>query len=172
MASKIKAGKVIEYGGMEWIVLNVERDRLLILARKATVRKAFDEGGSNNFAKSTLCAYLNGEFVKMLESNGADTSAIVATSCGTDTSLRVSLLTVEQYEARKAVIPNIKQWWWLRSPARLLDYVAAVRPDSSVDLGGCDVLYGNYAVRPALWMKHSAADLLQARCVPYMNKKG
>lgn len=43
-------------------------------------------------------------------------------------------------------------WWWLRSPGSNQDYAASVFPDGDVHVYGNYVRYGNYAVRPALWI--------------------
>ncbi len=103
MKNKLEAGNIISYGGMEWIVLDVEQEKVFVLARGAIGTRAFDRNGSNDFVNSTLFAYLNGEFIKKLEANGADTSAIVPAEDGAD----VFLLSVEEYKKYKKVIPNI-----------------------------------------------------------------
>ena len=150
----IEAGNIISYGGMEWIVLDVEQEKVLVLAKESIGNMPFDENGSNNFAKSVLCAYLNGEFVMALEADGADTSAIVPAEDGVD----VFLLSVEEYEKYKNVIPNINNWWWLRTPGDDQYRAALVYSGSSVYHCGNYVVYVLGAVRPALWLKRDAVQ--------------
>lgn len=77
---KIAPSSVINYGGLDCIILDVEQDRILVLAKESIGNMPFDEGNSNNFPKGTLCKYLNGEFIKQLKANGADTSALIPTT--------------------------------------------------------------------------------------------
>lgn len=77
---KIAPSSVINYGGLDCIVLDVEQDKILVLAKESIGNMPFDEGNSNNFPKGTLCKYLNGEFIKKLKANGADTSALIPTT--------------------------------------------------------------------------------------------
>ena len=152
MSEKLKAGGVISYGGMEWIVLDVEQEKVLVLAKDSIGFMPFDKNCSNYFVSSTLFAYLNDEFIKVLEANGADTSVIVPAEDGTD----VFLLSVEEYKKYKNVIPNIDKWWWLRTPGDDQYYAANVSTDGSVFHAGNYVGNDTYAVRPALWLKSDA----------------
>ena len=43
-------------------------------------------------------------------------------------------------------------WWWLRSPGLFQSYAAYVYSDGDVYEHGFNVHFGNYAVRPALWI--------------------
>ncbi len=154
MENKLEAGNIISYGGMEWIVLDVEQEKVLVLARKAIGTSAFDENGSNDFAIGTLCKYLNDEFIKELEANGADTSAIVPAEDGAD----VFLLSVEEYKAYKKYIEKINVRWWLRTPGRYQNYAVVVLPSNSVERRGDYVDIDTHAVRPALWLKREGVQ--------------
>lgn len=154
MENKLEAGNIISYGGMEWVVLDVVQDKVLVLAKDSIGFMLFDKNCNNDFVSSTLFAYLNGEFIKELEANGADTSAIPDEENG----IRVALLSVEEYEKYKNVIPNINNWWWLRTPGDYQDYAASVNPDRTVYLNGDYVDNDNGAVRPALWLKRDAVQ--------------
>lgn len=100
---KIAPSSVINYGGLDCIVLDVEQDKILVLAKESIGNMPFDEGNSNNFPKGTLCKYLNGEFIKKLKANGADTSALIPTrsdiECQTlDLISRIKLLDEDDRE--------------------------------------------------------------------------
>ena len=51
---KIAPSSVINYGGLDCIVLDVEQDKILVLAKESIGNMPFDEGNSNNFPKGTL----------------------------------------------------------------------------------------------------------------------
>lgn len=120
---KIAPSSVISYGGLDCIVLDVEQDKILVLAKESIGNMPFDEGNSNNFPKGTLCKYLNGEFIKKLKANGADTSALIPTTIDLtsddglkdygETTQKIFLLTCDMYRKYRSVIPNLNDWWWL-----------------------------------------------------------
>lgn len=120
---KIAPSSVINYGGLDCIVLDVERDKILVLAKESIGNMPFDEGNSNNFPKGTLCKYLNGEFIKKHKANGADISALIPTTIDLtsddglkdygETTQKIFLLTCDMYRKYRSVIPNLDDWWWL-----------------------------------------------------------
>ena len=170
---KIAPSSVISYGGLDCIVLDVEQDKILVLAKESIGNMPFDEGNSNNFPKGTLCKYLNGEFIKTLKANGADTSALIPTTIDLtsddglkdygETTQKIFLLTCDMYRKYRSIIPNLDDWWWLAtaystesngyaSNARL------VRSDGS--LYNNDAYSGNNGVRPAFYLKSSILESL------------
>ena len=48
---KITPSSVINYGGLDCIVLDVEQDKILVLAKESIGNMPFDEGNSNNFRR-------------------------------------------------------------------------------------------------------------------------
>lgn len=170
---KIAPSSVINYGGLDCIVLDVEQDKILVLAKESIGNMPFDEGNSNNFPKGTLCKYLNGEFIKKLKANGADTSALIPTTIDLtsddglkdygETTQKIFLLTCDMYRKYRSVIPNLDDWWWLATAystesngyARIARYV---RSDGSLrNLNAC---IGHYGVRPAFYLKSSILESL------------
>lgn len=61
----------------------------------------------------------------------------------------ITLLSVEEYEACKEIIPGTACTWWLRSPGFISETAACVYGDGYTNSYGSSVNY-NYAVRPAL----------------------
>ena len=141
---KIAPSSVINYGGLDCIVLDVEQDKILVLAKESIGNMPFDEGNSNNFPKGTLCKYLNGEFIKKLKANGADTSALIPTTIDLtsddglkdygETTQKIFLLTCDMYRAR-----------FVYSDGRLRYSYAS---------------YGDFGVRPAFYLKSSILESL------------
>ena len=70
------------------------------------------------------------------------------------------LLSVEEYEKYKRVIPVICSRWWLRSPGRLSYDATLVALDGSVPTYGFSVDYTN-GIRPALRVSKSEISNLQ-----------
>lgn len=170
---KIAPSSVINYGGLDCIVLDVEQDKILVLAKESIGNMPFDEGNSNNFPKGTLCKYLNGEFIKKLKANGADTSALIPTTIDLtsddglkdygETTQKIFLLTCDMYRKYRSVIPNLDDWWWLATAystesngyAHIARYVI-----SGGSLSDCYACLGYGGVRPAFYLKSSILESL------------
>ena len=170
---KIAPSSVINYGGLDCIVLDVEQDRILVLAKESIGNMPFDEGNSNNFPKGTLCKYLNGEFIKKLKANGADTSALIPTTIDLtsddglkdygETTQKIFLLSCDMYRKYRSVIPNLDNWWWLATAysTESNGYASSARivySDGSLYYNiAC---YGSRGVRPAFYLKSSILESL------------
>ena len=170
---KIAPSSVISYGGLDCIVLDVEQDKILVLAKESIGNMPFDEGNSNNFPKGTLCKYLNGEFIKKLKANGADTSALIPTTIDLtsddglkdygETTQKIFLLTCDMYRKYRSVIPNLNDWWWLATAYSTESngyayYARHVHSDGSLDY--YIAYYGYRGVRPAFYLKSSILESL------------
>lgn len=170
---KIAPSSVISYGGLDCIVLDVEQDKILVLAKESIGNMPFDEGNSNNFPKGTLCKYLNGEFIKTLKANGADTSALIPTTIDLtsddglkdygETTQKIFLLTCDMYRKYRSIIPNLDDWWWLATAysTESNGYAGSARcvcSDGSLD--GDFAYSGRIGVRPAFYLKSSILESL------------
>lgn len=170
---KIAPSSVISYGGLDCIVLDVEQDKILVLAKESIGNMPFDEGNSNNFPKGTLCKYLNGGFIKTLKANGADTSALIPTTIDLtsddglkdygETTQKIFLLTCDMYRKYRSIIPNLDDWWWL---ATAYSTESNGYADSARRVGSDGGLYINFACsgdsgfRPAFYLKSSILESL------------
>ena len=170
---KIAPSSVINYGGLDCIVLDVEQDKILVLAKESIGNMPFDEGNSNNFPKGTLCKYLNDEFIKKLKADGADTSALIPTTIDLtsddglkdygETTQKIFLLTCDMYRKYRSVIPNLDDWWWLATAYSTesngyANYARIVISDGSL---GINYAYNGYrGVRPAFYLKSSILESL------------
>ena len=170
---KIAPSSVINYGSLDCIVLDVEQDKILVLAKESIGNMPFDEGNSNNFPKGTLCKYLNDEFIKKLKADGADTSALIPTTIDLtsddglkdygETTQKIFLLTCDMYRKYRSVIPNLDDWWWLATAYSTESngyayYARFVGSDGS--LGYSYAYYGDGGVRPAFYLKSSILESL------------
>lgn len=170
---KIAPSSVINYGGLDCIVLDVEQDKILVLVKESIGNMPFDEGNSNNFPKGTLCKYLNGEFVKKLKANGADTSALIPTTIDLtsddglkdygETTQKIFLLTCDMYRKYRSIIPNLDDWWWLATAysTESNGYTHYARfVYSGGGLGSYAAYKGRNGVRPAFYLKSSILESL------------
>ena len=170
---KIAPSSVINYGGLDCIVLDVEQDRILVLAKESIGNMPFDEGNSNNFPKGTLCKYLNGEFIKKLKANGADTSALIPTTIDLtsddglkdygETTQKIFLLSCDMYRKYRSVIPNLDNWWWLATAysTESNGYAHSARfVNSGGSLNSLIACSGITGVRPAFYLKSSILESL------------
>lgn len=170
---KIAPSSVISYGGLDCIVLDVEQDKILVLAKESIGNMPFDEGNSNNFPKGTLCKYLNGEFIKTLKANGADTSALIPTTIDLtsddglkdygETTQKIFLLTCDMYRKYRSIIPNLDDWWWLATAYSTesngyANNARFVLSDGSLYYGIAYI--GSVGVRPAFYLKSSILESL------------
>lgn len=170
---KIAPSSVINYGGLDCIVLDVEQDKILVLAKESIGNMPFDEGNSNNFPKGTLCKYLNDEFIKKLKADGADTSALIPTTIDLtsddglkdygETTQKIFLLTCDMYRKYRSVIPNLDDWWWLATAYSTESNgyahdARSVNSDGSLDY--YYAYYGDIGVRPAFYLKSSILESL------------
>lgn len=165
----------INYGGLDCIVLDVEQDKVLVLAKESIGNMPFDKGNSNNFPKGTLCKYLNNEFIKKLRANGADTSALVPTTIDLtsddglkdygETTQKMFLLTCDMYRKYRSVIPNLDNWWWLATAysTESNGYASRARTvDSDGSLSINSACIGSIGVRPAFYLKSSILESLSS----------
>ena len=170
---KIAPSSVINYGGLDCIVLDVEQDKILVLAKESIGNMPFDEGNSNNFPKGTLCKYLNDEFIKKLKADGADTSALIPTTIDLtsddglkdygETTQKIFLPTCGMYRKYRSVIPNLDDWWWLATAYSTESngyarYARRVHSDGSLSYS--TAYRGGTGVRPAFYLKSSILESL------------
>lgn len=141
MEKTMKTGKVgmlgaesrFIYGGVEWVVLDNRPNMVLVLAAdvlkdtEGNVRYIpFDTDNKNDFAASSLRAFLNGDFLEELAAAGTDKEAFVPIvldltsddgldDYGTDTA-KIGLLSDRMYRHFRKLIPNASDDWWTCTP--------------------------------------------------------
>lgn len=114
-------------GGIAWTVIQTGADWVKCIASKCVEERAFDEENKNDFAASSLRAYLNGEFLRRLIKAGAPeemfeyfnidlTADDGLKSYGGD-RVRIGLITCEEYRLLRGNIPALPDsWWWTATP--------------------------------------------------------
>jgi hypothetical protein len=150
LRSNLSIGDCISFGPYEWRVLALGVNAALLTTRDIIELRRFDTS-SNNWRRSEIKAWLNGEFI--IRFDVASQNAILSKS-----GVEVLLLSTEEAsyyfrnnDDRIAYCNGEAHWWWLRSPGINSNGVDVVGDDDGVCPGNyvnCD----NYGVRPALWL--------------------
>lgn len=152
-------------GGIAWTVIQTGADWVKCIASDCVEERAFDEGNKNDFAASSLRAYLNGEFLRRLIKAGApeemfeyfniDLTADDGLKNYGGDRVRIGLITCEEYRLLRGNIPALPdRWWWTATPdSPINSYVRYVYSDGS--LSYYSAYYGDNGVRPLCNLKSS-----------------
>jgi len=156
---------------MEWLILDVQKDKALLIAKDCLVEAPYNE--KYNSVTWEQCSLRNIVFPHLLEQIFDDTERDRVLLCknkntnnkrrntpgGADTDDKLFLLSIDevnQYfpydDARIADFEGEVAWWWLRSPGFDGFSAACVDCDGSVIDDGSDVIHTGGAVRPAFWL--------------------
>lgn len=154
---------------IEWIVLEKQDDKLLLISRKCLDTKPINETRSDvEWNQSTLFAWLNGEFAQnafsetelasLIESDGVKVtvpSAEEAKKYYEYDSWRTAEAT-EQAIKNGARVQNGKTWWWLLDKGEIASSNSYVYFNGTIRTDGLSVDYQSVAVRPMMWVSSSA----------------
>ena len=147
-------------GGIAWTVIQTGADWVKCIASKCAEERAFDEENKNDFAASSLRAYLNGEFLRRLIKSGApeemfeyfniDLTADDGLKNYGGDRVRIGLITCEEYRLLRGNIPALQDsWWWTATPNA--NNVRCVSSDGTLSDGSaCN---GDGGVRPLCNLK-------------------
>lgn len=172
---KLAAGSRFAYGGIEWVVLDYNPQKRAALVLAADVLKTesgetryipFDEENKNDFAASSLRAFLNGEFLNELEKAGADKEAFLplALDLTSDDGLKdygidnvkMGIYTAYIYRNFRNIIPPASDQHWTATPWTTANNgnSCGVRVvDSSGTLGSGNAYRGTWGARPLCALK-------------------
>lgn len=156
----MKPGSVVKLGEREYIVLGHGAETTAVIAKEFATEMAF--GSNNDYRKSDVRSYCNGEFYKeLVKAVGAENivqhTVKLTADDGTNNGIvckdNVSILTTELYRRYREYLPAYGaygDWWWTATPVNSdnSDYARRVRcVDSNgiLNWSGCGYCYG---VRP------------------------
>ena len=152
-------------GGIAWTVIQTGADWVKCITSDCVEERAFDEGNKNDFAASSLRAYLNGEFLRRLIKAGApeemfeyfniDLTADDGLKNYGGDRVRIGLITCEEYRLLRGNIPALPdRWWWTATPdSPINSFVRCVYSGGSLDSYGA--YSGGRGVRPLCNLKSS-----------------
>lgn len=153
-------------GGINWTVIQTGEDWVKCIASKCVEKRAFDEGGKNNFSVSSLRAYLNGEFLRRLIQAGAPEEAFEYFNIDLTADdglkdyggdrVRIGLITCDEYRLLRGNIPALPdRWWWTATPDSPINFFVR-NVNSGGSLNHDDAYIGYYGVRPLCVLKSEA----------------
>lgn len=162
--STAEVGDYVKYGkyneNTEWIVLEKDVNRILLLSKFSVESKPFDDEKYNEnvpWIKCTLHQWLNEEYINKAF-NAYEEKRIYSAS---DVWGKVFLLSAKDVEKYKNIDDNIfsdESLWWLCTSAGIYsgngfrEYAEMfVGKNGNIDEGGVPYSY-NYGVRPAIWV--------------------
>lgn len=150
-------------GGITWTIIQTGESWVKCIASECVEERAFDERNQNDFAASSLRAYLNGEFLQRLIGAGAPeemfeyfnidlTADDGLKNYGSD-RVRIGLITCDEYRALRDNIPPLPEdWWWTATPdSPKNNFVRNVVADGT--LSYYYAYYGRRGVRPLCNLK-------------------
>lgn len=172
---------------IDWIVLDLDGDSMLVLSEKCLDCKQFNEELSSNYwDTSSIRQWLQSDFVNTAFSD-AEKDKIIPVNTDENTVDTVFLLSVEEADkyfasskAREAIPTFYAEkhgagrdsdlyggpgWWWLRSPGTESNLVADIKSGGAINYEGYDVSSVTFSVRPALWISKSVVKLSQGNCL-------
>ncbi|MDO4620868.1 MAG: DUF6273 domain-containing protein [Lachnospiraceae bacterium] len=158
-----------EKKAIEWIVLDVKDDQVLMISKNVLDQKSYNtEREEPAWETCTLRKWLNNDFINAAFTTAEQASIVTSTvkakenlrwhtNAGKDTKDKVWLLSDSEVNtyfcddtARKCQTTDSKNsWWWLRSHGSNDRCAASVRSDGSLHRKGNHV-YNTNGVRPAL----------------------
>lgn len=149
-------------GGIAWTVIQTGADWVKCIASDCVEERAFDEGNKNDFAASSLRAYLNGEFLRRLIKAGVPEKMFkyfnvdltaddgLKNYCGA--YVRIGLITCEEYRILRGNISALPDRWWTATPdSPINSLVRSVLSDGSLGYGY--TYNGSGGVRPLCNLK-------------------
>lgn len=147
-------GNTVEFAEQKWNVLaEVEEKKFLCANNDIICEKEFDEQNNNNWNKSSLREYLNGEYLKKFtDVNLVPWKQDLTTDDGLDEygsgEDKIFLLTTDQYRKYRKNMRDVNDWWWLITADSIANHsVRSVDTDGS--LSNHRAYYGYNGVRPA-----------------------
>lgn len=149
----LKPGARFIYGGVNWALLELKGNEAVAITADCVCQRAFDRDNANDWRRSSLRKELNGEFLTMLISEGADPAAFMEfesdltaddgmTDYGTARD-KIALITCDLYREYRALLPGIGRWWWTLTPWTCdPEYSCSVRYVGFSGTLGWDYAYG------------------------------
>lgn len=148
-----KPGERFTYNGMEFVVLGEEQGGILaVMAHELGEEMPYDaDNGKNDWRKSTLRKYLNGEFLEKF--NRGDLLPFVS-DLTSDDGMKdygtsedfIALLSCDLYRKYREFMPKYNTWVWTITPWSCLpgyaSYERRVYTDGSLSSGSASIAYG------------------------------
>ena len=162
--SEIAPGETIQFGQVNWRVMEHQNGKTLLLKDKAFGSTPFNTTDENcTWETSSLRKQLNSDFMDetffALEKEAILTTTVKAednsrygTDAGADTSDQVFIMSASEVQKYYDVIPKTKSCWWLRTPGAHKNSMCFSYQDKTIMDYGYDVSNSKISVKPAIWV--------------------
>lgn len=150
-----KVGDLLSFGEIDWVVLNILDEKMLLITREIIEKRPFHQSyDSVNWDTCSLRAYLNGDFIRRFCTD--DLTRIARGKNSDDTVFLLSVEEANLYFAddlqRIAHFRGTPRWWYLRTTG-IGNHVAFVDKDGTINTHGCRVDNPYCGVRAAIYLK-------------------
>jgi len=149
-----KKGDIIKFGNIDWQILKVKKNKMLVISEKILGQRPFDsQGETNEWENCSLNKYLNTDFISK---NFCPDEQEKMTQKG------LFLLSIKQaykYMPKRSVTVACDEhgnigWWWLRTPGSFTNCsIAIITSKGDVNIAGWSADGFTGGVRPAMWLK-------------------
>lgn len=153
---EIKLYDVVIYAGYEWFVIEIDNDKVTLLAKNNTFGTCCFDKDSNEYKTSEIRRYINTVVLNKLTENGAYLETVPIQ----DLEDKIFLLSVDEAKKLPTKVRKFKRCWWLRSLGLSSHDSAYVSHDGNVYPYGIYIDFDPISIRPAITVK--ANDLLKS----------
>lgn len=145
--SDIQMYDVVRCAGYEWFVIEIDGDKVTLLAKNNDFRKKRFDKKSNDYKTSEIREHLKNRVLPKLQSANPISTRLYDVDC-TD---KVWLLSGDEAEDLPRKIRDFdRKFWWLRSPGGHATTAMDVNPDGSINNYGHGVISSGIALRPVI----------------------
>lgn len=157
-------GDTVRFGNRDWVVLEVNDGRALLLLKTALPGRAYHESLTDvTWETSDIRKWLNSDFLTnefseeerrdiLLSEVKNEDNPVYGTDGGNDTRDYVFFLSVEEAAEYQELLPTMKSNCWLRSPGSSQSSAAFLAVDKNVMEYGYVVDSDLVRVRPVMWV--------------------
>ncbi len=142
-------GDIVKYGRGKWIILSKTEKQALLFEKKAFHKKKFDKKGKNVWHGSSLCRWLNKDYIRKFSMDERSVMAGQGMINAKDREI-ISILDKVQYEKYKDIINGTDKAYWLKDSGASEGSVCYVKEDAST--GEASSSEDNISVRCSFWV--------------------
>lgn len=147
-------GTTIRYGEDEWILLDKDGSQALLLENSTGIKKCFDENGNNIWQDSTLCQWLNIDYISRFSEEERSAMVIQGQLNIGKKKIKelIFILNKEQYEKYKDIIIKQGKSYWLKDSGASAGSIYYVKEDAYVAEAPSNS--NNIYSRCSFWVKY------------------
>ncbi len=142
-------GDTVKYGSGKWIILHKTERQALLFEKKACHKKKFDQKGKNIWHGSSLCKWLNKDYIRKFSMDERSVMAGQGMINEKDREV-ISILDKVQYEKYKDIINGTNTAYWLKDSGTAGESVCYVKEDAST--GEASSNEDSISVRCSFWV--------------------